>query len=89
MKKRRIELIKADKSHRTCYQDRIDLIIVLFDTSDRTSYTHFDELGTVTMGRYQIPGPRLGHLMSNIYSGWTLYEIHIRFDDSEEDICDN
>ena len=58
MKKRRIELIKADKSHRTCYQDRIDLIIVLFDTSDRTSYTHFDKHGTVTMGRYQIPGPR-------------------------------
>ena len=28
-------------------------------------YTHFDEHGTVTMGRYQDPRASMGHLISN------------------------
>ena len=36
------------------------------------AYTHFDEHGTVTMGRYQDPRASMGHLISNFLPDGTL-----------------
>ena len=36
------------------------------------TYTHFDEDGTVTMGRYQNPRASMGHLISNFLPDGTL-----------------